>query len=90
MKYYRPKERTYGLDLGIQNAVSDARNTNVRMIYDRGYEDGLNDAKHNNVMAFTSAASDRQSGDWSAIRKKMLHELKILPKYFYDIILMLC
>lgn len=43
MSHYRPKERTDGLDIGIKRAVEDAWNTQVRMIYDRGYEDGKED-----------------------------------------------
>ena len=45
MKYYRPQDRTDGLDIGIQNAVKEAWETQVRMIYDRGYEDGVLDTE---------------------------------------------
>ena len=43
MKYYRPEERTNGLELGITNVVEQEVKLHYKEVYDRGYQDGVND-----------------------------------------------
>ena len=65
MKYYRPKERTEGLDLGLMNALEHVWQSQVEMVYTRGYEDGMQDANVNSKEAY-------QKGYDEAIKKAYL------------------
>ena len=49
MKYYRPKERTDGLEKGITNVVEQEVKLHYQEVYDRGYQDGINDAEQNHA-----------------------------------------
>lgn len=42
---YRPKDRTNGLEVGCMNIVEDTLKRHWRIVYDRGYEDGLEDGR---------------------------------------------
>ena len=48
-KYYRPKERTEGLERGITNVVEQEVKLHYQEVYDRGYQDGINDAEQNHA-----------------------------------------
>lgn len=47
--HYNLKDRTDGLDTGIMQAVSDAWTRNIRLVYDRGYQDGKLDGEESRL-----------------------------------------
>lgn len=69
-KYYRPKDRTDGL----YEAVKQAWETQVKMIYDRGYEDGCRENEDEAYQKGFNSASAVKAGILEHERRKGFNE----------------
>ena len=77
MKYYRPKDRTDGLEIGITEVVKREVKLHYEEVYNRGYQDGVLDKRY-------GALNEQEPCDDAIGRQAVIEVLKDKWNMFSD------